>query len=354
MGSCGSHNKYFDWARAFSFNADVTMIIAARGRGKTYGLRRQCLLDSIRKDFRFVEIARHKDELPELMAGYFEKLALEDTFDEYEFKVEGKRGYWRIRDDEDKRWRCACYFVAMTEAQKAKKRTYVRVKRIIFDEGLIDSDPYHRYLPRELSVLANIVDTVTRERGDEGGLRPHLYICANACDLINPYFTAWGIDRVPPFGESWHAGHTVLLIYEDPKEYAVEKAERTLAGRMVNGTDEGAVAILNEFALGTDDDIAEKPSSAQFWIGVIYMGERFGVWIDWDEGFYYVNRRIPKNAGTVYSLTRRDNTANRLVAQRASKPLQVLASGHYSRIIRYDSPATREKLLDALSMFGIR
>ena len=32
---------YYDWHKTLSYNADVTMVIGARGIGKTYGLRKQ-------------------------------------------------------------------------------------------------------------------------------------------------------------------------------------------------------------------------------------------------------------------------------------------------------------------------
>lgn len=347
---------YYDWARTFSYNADVTMVITARDRGKTFGLRMAALDDAIKRGYRFVEIVRHKDELPEVMHGYFEKLIITGRYDGYELKTEGRRGYYRVIDNDHGKpgeWITACYFVSLTEAQNAKKRTYVDVRRIIFDEALIEPGSYHRYLTREWQILANVVDTVTRESGTGDGIRPHLFMCSNSCDLVNPYFVAWGVDTVPSFGYTWLMGKRVLLHYEDPKDAPVNRAETTLAGRMVSGTDEGRTALMNEFVTAVDDDIMQKPACAKFWIGLVYLGNKFGIWIDWVDGYYYVTRKIPKDARTVYSLTRRDNSANRLVARRATPAMRALSQAHIERIIRYDTIGTREQLLDALRMFGI-
>lgn len=347
---------YYDWARTFSYNADVTMVITARDRGKTFGIRAAALDDFFKSELRFVEVVRHKNELSGVMSGYFDKLAMLDRFRTYEFKTEGRYGYVRPVVEEGETpapWSVCCYFVALTEAQNAKKRTYVRVRKIIYDEALIEPGTYLRYLPREWQTLANVVDTVTRETGTGDGVRPHLYMLGNACDLMNPFFSVWGIDSIPPYGYSWHAGKKVLLHYEDPHACVLNRAETTLAGRMASGTDEGRTALSNEFVTAAADDIGDKPQDARFWLGLVYMGESYGVWIDWDEGFYYVNRKVPSDARVVYSLTRRDNTANRLIARRASPTMRTLAAAHYDRILRFDTIATREGFLDALSVFGI-
>ena len=51
---------FYDWERTLSYDADITMVIGARGYGKTYGLRRQFLRDYIGKGYRFVEVVQLK------------------------------------------------------------------------------------------------------------------------------------------------------------------------------------------------------------------------------------------------------------------------------------------------------
>ena len=346
--------RFYDWTKTLSYNADITMVITARGRGKTYGLRKAALDDFLRRGYRFVEVVRYKSELSGVMSGYFSKLAISGDYDGYEFKTEGQKGY--VRKEGEKTWDTCCYFVTLSEAQNAKKRTYVNVRKIIFDEALVEPGTYLRYLPREYQTLTNIVDTVTREVAGTPHARPHLYLLSNACDLINPMFIQWKIDQVPDFGYSWHAGGTVLLHYEDPSEYdyAETKAHETLAGRMASSTDEGLTAVQNLFNFGADDDIRKKTAAARFWLGLVYRGHKFGIWVDYDDGYYYVTRRIPKGADRVYSLTRADNTANRLIARRATPAMRAILEAYYDRIMRFESVGVREELLDALGAFGIR
>ena len=37
--------EFYNWQKTLSYNADVTMVIGARGIGKTYGLRLQFIRD---------------------------------------------------------------------------------------------------------------------------------------------------------------------------------------------------------------------------------------------------------------------------------------------------------------------
>ena len=124
--------KYYDWCKTLSYAADVTIVIGARGVGKTYGLRKQCINDNIKSGCTFAEICRYKSELGPIMDGYFSRLELE--FPSYVFKTEKGKGYIAERPDDEKTkpaWRILCYFLALTDAQNAKKRTYNKVKRII-------------------------------------------------------------------------------------------------------------------------------------------------------------------------------------------------------------------------------
>lgn len=346
---------YYDWGRTLSYNADITMVITSRGRGKTFGIRRAALDEALKRGYRFAEIVRYKSEISEVMAGYFDKIAADGRYDDWELKTEKRRGYARKKDSKEP-WACICYFVTLSEAQNAKKRTYANIRKIIFDEALIEPGTYLRYLPREWQTLTNLVDTLTREVAGEARVRPHLYMLSNACDLVNPFFSAWGVDSIPAYGYTWYANRAVLLHYEDPtsSDFSARKATETLAGRMAATSDEAVTAIDNRFQIATADDIAQKPSSAKFWTGLIYKSKKFGIWVDFSGGYYYINRRIPEGSPHVYSLTRADNSANRLIARKATPAMRAIIEAYYDRIVRFDSISTREQLLDALGAFGVR
>lgn len=351
--------RYYDWNRTLSYDADVTAVFGARGIGKTFGLRAQFVRDWLKDGSRFVEIARYKSEIPDVSRGYFDRLQELEEFRRLVFKTDGKQAYIaRKPDDPDAKpdWKVAGYFVAMTEMQKSKKRTFEHVYRLLLDEATIDrTDRYHGYLNHEFELLANIVDSCTRERADEQGRKPHVYLLSNACDLTNPYFIRYGIDRPPRFGYSWYANKTFLLHYVKDVDYAHAKSTGTVAGRMMMGMGGERVASYNVFSGSNMDFIEAKPKWARFETGMIYMGQRFGVWCDDLNGMYYVNDRIPSNTkAPVYALTRADNRVDMLMVKRSNKVLQSLVDLALWNQLKFSTVGVRERFYQALSMFGIR
>lgn len=355
--------QYYDWERTLSYDADVTMVIGARGYGKTYGLRRQFLRDYIKGGYRFAEIVRFKEELAGVSAGYFDRLLRTREFEDYECRYDTHRCYIARKpdgyDDMEKKpklkWDTIGYFLPMTKAQVAKKRTYDRVKRIVLDEAVLErNDRYHTYLPNEHVILANIVDTLSRERADTDSLRPRVYLLGNACDFGNPYFAAYGVTSDLTFGYRWFKNKTFLLHYVDSGDYGKLKLAGTVAGRMMAGTDEARVASGNEFVGMNSDFVEKKPKRASFTFGVRYNGKLYGVWADMQEGIYHVTRGVPNNSTPIYYLSNDQAQVNYIAAKKTSRVFQIFTEAYYLSLIRYDSVDTKRAFMELLAMFGVR
>ena len=355
---------FYDWHKTLSYDADVTMVIGARGVGKTFGLRRQCIRDFLKDESRFVEVVRFKTELSGVADGYFNRLQDLPEFDGYLFKTDARYG-WIAKipphADEDKKkpkpdWKLMTYFIALSDAQKMKKRTFDKVRRIIFDESILESsDRYHNYLPNEFGILANLVDTVSRERADTDSIRPRLYLLGNACDLSNPYFAAYGVGTDLKFGYRWYARKTFLPHYVEAGEYGREKLTGTVAGRMMRGTMAAKIAVSNEFVGTSDEFVAKKPTRAKFSFGIRCNGKLFGIWVDTQGGLYYVTAKVPENTSQpIYALTAEDNRINYIAARSASKTLSYFKEVYYMNLIRYQTVAVKRDFMDeVLTKFGI-
>lgn len=349
--------RYYDWNKTLSYDADVTMVVGSRGIGKTYGLRNQFVRDYINHQWRFVEVVRFQKELAGVSNGYFDRIGSNQEFAGKIFQTNNNMAFIADKPEEGKKpnWELIGYFLAMSQAQAIKKRTFDRVKRICLDEAILDkADRFHHYLPREFATLANIVDTVSRERPDTECISPRLYLLGNALDVMNPYFINYNIG-VPKIGYSWHKGKSMLLHYAKDAEYSEAKAANTVAGRMLAGTEEGGVANNNQFARLNDDFIMKKTPQAKFTFGIVYNDTNFGVWTDWQHGFYFVTSKIPNNTDKpVFTLTLNDNRFNYIAARRAETMLQGFTEMHYAGCIRYESIPIREKFKDILTIFGVR
>ena len=351
-------SKFYDWQKTMSYqtgtNGEICMVLGAKDIGKTFGLRKICVDRAIKRGELFVEICRTAAERDEVMPGYFDKLQNEGFFAEYDFKTEKGAGYCSRHVEGSKpEWKLICYFVALTNFQREKKRTFVKPRRFIFDEAVIDvKDRYHRYLPDEFLILANLLDSISRQQPGEE-YRYNVYILGNSVDLTCPYLRNLGVNKIPCFGYSFYKDKTVLLHYVEPWD-AQDRKAYTLVGRMLEGHEESRVIFDNEFQDTTGREIMRKTSNASYKFALKWGRAVFAVWIDSKRGLFFITSKLPKGSSNVFTLTKRDSSINYQVVQKADPLMNLLVDVYYAGGIRYESPSIREAFFEVLSFLGVK
>lgn len=351
--------KHYDWDATFSrqtgSQGEFCIVAGAKSIGKTFGLRLKCINEYIKKGYRFVEISRTKAERDEIMNGYYDKLQHDGFFTEYVFKTEKDCGYIARKplEGDKPEWSLITYFVALTAFQVEKRRTFTGMKRFIFDEAAIDKkDKYHRYLPNEFFILANLLDSIGREQPDS---KPffRVYLLMNSVDLTCPYLRYLGVTKPPEYGYSFYNDKHTLLHYVEPWDAEQRKAN-TLVGRMLAGSEESKIMFDNAFQVEGDKEIRKKTSAAKFAFGIVYDKMHFGIWIDYGTGYVYVTDRIPKKSKSVYTLTRRDNSVDYIAVTKSNELMQFTVNAYYDGSVFYSSPYVREAFLDVLGFLGVK
>lgn len=352
-------DKVYDWTKVMSFDADVTIVAGARDVGKTYGWRGAVFNDFVKKGKRFVDVSRFDKEVPDVMAGYFDKLISDNYLGicDYEFRTVKRTIECRRKSTLAKnQWSTMGYFVSLPMMQVTKRRTFAHVRKIGMDEAIIDRelDKVHDYWPNEWRLLQNIVDSCGRERGEESPAdQPRVYLMGNAVDLTNPYFAACGIRKVPPFGYSWHRDKTVLLDYVDSDTYKGFKKARanTVAGRMMHGTADSSRLIDNRFDTGCDEFISGKTPNAKCRHRLLYNGSFIGLWLDLREGLWFVSRKWVEGKGvSTYYITERDRSVNYMNARLAKPLFRELRQCDDLGLVRYSDPGIMADFREMLRM----
>lgn len=354
---------FYDWDETLRYDAALTMVVAVRDVGKTYGLRKRFIKDYLKDKSRFGQLVRHKTALPTVTAGYFEKVGRE--FPGYTFKTDSRQAYIARKPtdpDEQPQWEVMGYFAALTQMQQIKEATYTDVYRVTMDEAIIDPalSQYTRYLPREYYLLTQAFDSMTREAVDAEGNAlprkhaPRLYLMANGLSMANPYFSMMGIRKPPPFGKSWYQGKTVLLDYVEPKRKDRRRKEVTVAGKLASLDPLSSGALENEFVDASGLYVEDKPPRAKCQFAISYQGRRYGVWEDVREGMAYVTDGAPANADPVYTLTNRDGEFNAILAARNEPVMRYLLELYRYGLVRVDCDGTRGALGECLALFGLR
>ena len=352
--------RFYDWqstmSRQTNTNGEICLVLGAKDIGKTFGLRKKCVERFIKTGEIFCEICRTETEVKEVAPGYFDKLQKDGFFSEYIFKTEKKCGYIAMKpacDDDKPVWKLICYFVALTNFQREKKRTFVSPKRFIFDEAVIDTkDRYHRYLPDEFLILGNLLDSISRQQPNSE-FNYYVYLLGNSVDLTCPYLRNLGINKIPEFGYSYYKNKTVLLHYVEPWD-ADDRRAMTLVGRMLEGHEESRVIFDNEFQDTTGREIAKKSSNARYNFALRWGKMTFAIWIDQKRAIWYVTTKTPKDAKNIYTLAKRDSSVSYQTIEKASPILELLTKIYYIGGLRYESASTREAFFEILSFVGIK
>lgn len=355
--------NFYDWDKTISYDADVTMVVGARGIGKTFGLRLATVKRAIKmtkkgETRRYVEIVRTKAQLSSVSDGYFSRLQRMPELENYVFRSDSRYMFWAEKPEEGEKpdWQLLGYFVAMTNYQSDKTRTFDYVDRIIMDECVLDrQDRYHRYLPNEIAILANVVDTVSRERADIDCLRPHVFLLGNAVDISNPYFARYKVGTDLEYGYRWYNNKTFLLHFVNSNEYSQEKSKGTVAGRILDGTVEGKENIENIFHNVSDEFVHKKSKNAKYLFGIVLDGKDFGIWCDSADGYYYVTAWRPKAPDKpVYALSYSDYRVNYIAATKLHDVMRTFMNIFWAGIVRYDTIDAKRDFYRVLELLGVK
>lgn len=351
---------YTPWQKIFSYDneADITFVIEARGHGKTFGLREQFIRDYIKNKEHFCVVTRHDNQIPEIARDYFGLLYKPDSSGlpsskvvrnhNFIFKKEGYVYYVQeLENETDKpdadRWEIIGYFVSLSQAQKYKEMTFTNVRRMVFDECLIEQpNARNSYLPSEYEAFTSLVYTVFREQPNS--VQKHnVYLLSNACNMVNPYFEKYDINRIPDKGFSWWGNKQLLLYVGNDDAYSSQMAENTIAGRMAQRSDYGQLALGNDFRESNEIDyLAKKTKNAKLLYGLSVKGHTLYVWCDLNLGLYFINQqKVNDNRIPVYALTFADNRINYIVAQRNMPQIMGLINMFKYNCVRFDSFETQ-------------
>lgn len=353
--------RYYDWDRTLSHDARIYMIVGAKGIGKTYGLRRKLLRWQDQRGELFLEAFRTMSERRDGMDEWTAKLLSGgDVPTGYEYVTRSRRLVRHRVDEDGNRVRRAkdetCgYFVSLSELQNAKRGTYdAGTRNVLMDEAIIDRrlDNTRRYKPYEWETLAKVIDSVLREQTGDGR-RTRLFLLANAVDLVNPYFQAAGIHRVPEFGFHWYLDKRMLLHYVPNDGTYASAKEDSLSAIMMSAVDSERMGIDSEFRDGRNVYVLDRrPRKARYLFGLSFQGDRFGVW-ETHDGYAYVDTSMVEGV-RAYALTSEDGAPNMLQARRSTGALRMMGELYYMGQIRYETEYVRRTFLRAMASYGVR
>lgn len=335
---------YWDAHDLLTRNGMFNYAIGGRGTGKTYDAKYKRIKHFIKTGKQFIYLRRYKTEFDD-RSEFFADVV--DNFPQWEFKVEGMKGYMRHVVEEGRKpekWRTVCFFITLANALSKKSVPYPDVDMVIFDEFIIDKGHVH-YMPNEVKQFQDFYNTVDRFQD-----RVRVLFLANAVALTNPYFIAYKLKprKGVRFIKAANGFHVVEMVQSDKHR---KKVDETRFGKMIRGTAYYDYAVGNMFHDDNDKFIAKKSEDARFYFALMFDNKTVGVWVDYTEGVYYVSNRYPKDS-LVYVLTKTDMQPNLLMIEKSSVVLKSVRKLYMQGSIFFDSIETREFFNNVFDYLG--
>ncbi len=332
----------------------VNIGVGGRSIGKTYSMKRYGIQQYLKHKWTWIYLRRYESELRGSKSGdgasFFADITMQNEFPGYEFRVNGNNMELRLAADGDEsKWQVFGYFMALSKFQNYKGVTHPDAHMVFFDE-FIKENNRTPYLPDEVDKLYNIWETLDRQDS-----RVKIFMMANAVDIVNPYFLAWDV-RLPPKGQVRtykHGKASYTIQYIDDAEFT-KFALETDIGKFTRGTSYESYARGNNFRNNDDYFIDQKPPEAGFEFALTMAGIRYGIWIDYRTGAWYVNHKVAGGRIDEYTLILDDMRPNMYMIERSEPMVKSLKRAIMFGYCYYSDIMTRETFTDNMRLLGMR
>lgn len=274
-----------------TYHADMTWIIGGRGTGKTYGMKDKTVsMPNVtvwlnRTDTDSVKAANtYLSKFPAEYREPFEltwKTVKEDTLREGKQKT--KYAYPVLINKYTQEPKVL--FTALSVQNKGVD--FANVDRLIFDEFLIKKKAKVNYLPDEITVFLDFLQTVARDSP-----KFKTYMIANEIDEINPYFAYWGVEKINKEKEfTWIKKPTILMQWVKPKEERIASYEKSAFGRIVAGTPYDEYMRGERALVNYNLTIKPIPEFARYQFNLRTGDTLLGIWVS-PLGYHITDQKI--------------------------------------------------------------
>jgi len=295
---------WYDVNKTLTHNALFNLIIGNRSSGKSFSLKKKCISEFKKNGRQFIYLRRFKDELDQSKESYFDDIVMEGIFPNDKITFEND-----------------CYFLnghlmgyamALTKAKDYKSSSFPMVWIIVFEEFIIEETGFTRYLKNEVKLFLGFYMSIDRYRGVK------VFFLGNNFTMFNPYTIYWNLN-MPYNSNIVKAKKGKILLEMVSNEEFIQDRLETDFGQLIEGTDFAEFALKNKSPIDNDIFVMKKSENCSYYFTFKFMGELYGVWIDYKEGRLFVSNNVDPYFKVVYSITREDHTPNTMLLKSVSK-----------------------------------
>jgi hypothetical protein len=298
--------KYYDISKVLSYNSPLTMVVGARGIGKTYAIKKWILNRYVKNGEKFLMLSRHESDFKEMpKEHYFGDLERNgdippEIVEMGHIEVFGSN--INIVGEDGKKIDQIGYFVGLATSQKLKKDASIQdYTNVLFDEFL---NMEGRYLKNEVNLLIELYNTIDRDRDVT-----RMFLLSNYVSAYNPYFIYYDIDGLPPENMVKNIQQFGVCLHNAGSQINV----RSKAHRLINDTTYEQYAFKNVSMKDSNSLIAIRSVNGDFLFNISVLSYKLSVYSGMD-GLIYISDKGILEDRTTYILNPDDMTENGILA----------------------------------------
>ena len=253
-------SKYLDLNKILPYQRNFNFINGERSIGKSYTIMKFVIKKCLQRGYEFAYIVRTKNQKKSGALGDAFKKVLLNEFNDYRIECTNE-DMVNVIENEDKDERIQLgYCLALSEKTEIKQRSFPKVKYIILDEYMLETNNQHEYYKgwKEPDEFLNIYHTIDREED-----RVICFLLGNNTSFYNPYHLhpAFNIPFISK-GELW-TSENVLFYWAIASDELKEQKKKSKFIKMIDKTDYSDYAVKGDYIYDEAKLIEPAPKNAR-------------------------------------------------------------------------------------------
>lgn len=331
---------YYNFDKLFSYNFLIALVIGERGVGKSFNAKIAVLKKFLKCGEQFIYLRRYKTELDSALATFWDDLQANGYFEDLNLKVKKSKMLTTFTCDGE-----VCgYAVPLSTCNILKSTAFPKVKTIIFDEFILDTDSgTYKYMKNEPQMLLDVIETVGRLR-DIQVIMLGNYINFFGC----PYVAYWNLDL--PYNSEFRSFKDGAIVVNYIKNQAYRDAKKqSRFGKLIEGTIYGDYAIDNKSLRENTAFIAKRPDKCKFYATIVINGSNLGLWQGID-GYLYVSDKYDPSNPRKYACDFDDHTEDTIfLAFRENMYLRYLIKAYRQGWAKFENQRVKSECVSLLN-----
>lgn len=329
-------SKYLDLNKILPYQRNFNFINGERSIGKSYTIMKFVIKKCLKKGYEFVYIVRTKNQKKSGALGDAFKKVLLNEFNDYRIECTNE-DMVNVVENEDKDEKIQLgYCLALSEKTEIKQRSFPKVKYIIFDEYMLETNNQHEYYKgwKEPDEFLNLYHTIDREED-----RVICFLLGNNTSFYNPYHLhpAFNIPFISK-GELW-TSENVLFYWAIASDELKEQKKKSKFIKMIDKTDYSDYAVKGDYIYDEAKLIEPAPKNARLLFTIEINKIHYGFY--YISSLFFITPVIKGNPQIRFVVNRNDMKEGFYLATKDFSYIKLFISIFKRSMIRYDSMQTK-------------